>query len=186
VRILPVTVAYDAKDGFRSRARIHVGQPIDPAHELACCTDDPVAAVRALTERIARRLRALAARDAAVARRRAPARHGAAPAAWLLPLAAAGVALNCVPYELTRRLARRATDRLEMRATYTVLIGFYLFPLLWVAQAAAVGWAAGPGAGLAVLLAAPASGRMAILVHDRNGWAAGRRGADPSVPVRAA
>jgi glycerol-3-phosphate O-acyltransferase / dihydroxyacetone phosphate acyltransferase len=52
VRIVPVGLLFDAKQTFRSRALVQVGEPIDPAPEIALATRDPVAAFRALTARI--------------------------------------------------------------------------------------------------------------------------------------
>ncbi len=52
VRIVPVGLLFDAKETFRSRVLVQVGEPIDPAPEIAMQERDPVAAVRALTARI--------------------------------------------------------------------------------------------------------------------------------------
>lgn len=49
-RIVPVGLTFDAKETFRSRALVRIGEPIDPAPELAM--DDPVQAARALTARV--------------------------------------------------------------------------------------------------------------------------------------
>lgn len=49
-RIVPVGLTFDAKETFRSRAFVQVGEPVDPAPEIAA--DDPVQAVRALTARV--------------------------------------------------------------------------------------------------------------------------------------
>ncbi|HEX9943269.1 MAG TPA: 1-acyl-sn-glycerol-3-phosphate acyltransferase [Thermoanaerobaculia bacterium] len=51
-RIVPVGLLFDAKEAFRSRALVQVGEPIDPAPEVEIARRDPVAAVRALTDRI--------------------------------------------------------------------------------------------------------------------------------------
>ena len=51
-RIVPVGLLFDAKQTFRSRALVRVGEPIDPAPEIALDAQDPVAAARALTARI--------------------------------------------------------------------------------------------------------------------------------------
>jgi glycerol-3-phosphate O-acyltransferase/dihydroxyacetone phosphate acyltransferase len=51
-RIVPVGLLFDAKETFRSRALVRVGEPIDPAPEIAQDSRDPVAAARALTARI--------------------------------------------------------------------------------------------------------------------------------------
>jgi 1-acyl-sn-glycerol-3-phosphate acyltransferase len=52
VRIVPVGLLFDAKQTFRSRALVQVGEPLDPAPELALDSEDPVAAARALTARL--------------------------------------------------------------------------------------------------------------------------------------
>jgi 1-acyl-sn-glycerol-3-phosphate acyltransferase len=52
VRIVPVGLLFDAKQGFRSRALVQVGEPIDPAPEVDLAARDQVAAFRALTARI--------------------------------------------------------------------------------------------------------------------------------------
>ncbi len=52
VRIVPVGLLFDAKQAFRSRALVQVGEPIDPAPEIDLAARDPVAAFRALTARI--------------------------------------------------------------------------------------------------------------------------------------
>ena len=52
VRIVPVGLTFDAKGLFRSRALVHVGDPIDPRRSSGS-PRDPRAAVRRLTERIA-------------------------------------------------------------------------------------------------------------------------------------
>jgi glycerol-3-phosphate O-acyltransferase/dihydroxyacetone phosphate acyltransferase len=51
-RIVPVGLLFDAKEAFRSRALVRVGEPIDPAPEIAQDAVDPMAAARALTARI--------------------------------------------------------------------------------------------------------------------------------------
>jgi 1-acyl-sn-glycerol-3-phosphate acyltransferase len=51
-RIVPVGLLFDAKEAFRSRALVQVGEPIDPAPEIALDAADPMAAARALTARI--------------------------------------------------------------------------------------------------------------------------------------
>jgi 1-acyl-sn-glycerol-3-phosphate acyltransferase len=52
VRLVPVGLLFDAKQTFRSRALVQVGEPIDPAPQLADVDRDPVAAAHALTARI--------------------------------------------------------------------------------------------------------------------------------------
>ena len=51
-KILPVGLLFDAKESFRSRALVEVGEPLDPAPEVALYIKDGPAAVRSLTARI--------------------------------------------------------------------------------------------------------------------------------------
>jgi 1-acyl-sn-glycerol-3-phosphate acyltransferase len=53
LRIVPVGLFFDERGTFRSRALVVVGEPIDPARELEQARKDEVAAVNALTERVA-------------------------------------------------------------------------------------------------------------------------------------
>ena len=83
-RIVPVGLLFDAKETFRSRALVQVGDPIDPALEVELYERDPVAAFRGLTARIDEELKdvtlnyetwedaRLIARAADLYRRRAP------------------------------------------------------------------------------------------------------------------
>src|SRR5262249_36808529 len=115
VRILPVYLNYEAKHCFRSRVRVVVGPPIDPARVQLAPVEE-TAAVRALTMRIATRLTGLApVRSAWVCSPVGlPARvYG------LLPLAGLGFALNVLPGAAAVLLGRRVTRRLEMRASFT-------------------------------------------------------------------
>jgi 1-acyl-sn-glycerol-3-phosphate acyltransferase len=59
LRILPVGLVFDAKGKFRSRALLRVGTPFEPRAEQRLYAQDPVGAVRALTERIRRELEAV-------------------------------------------------------------------------------------------------------------------------------
>jgi len=52
VRILPVGLLFSAKGRFRSRALVQVGEPIDPAPEVAMDAADPFEAARSLTARV--------------------------------------------------------------------------------------------------------------------------------------
>jgi hypothetical protein len=55
-RILPVGLLFEDRGRFRSRALVVVGQPIDPAEEVALAAHDEATAVRLLTERVAEAL----------------------------------------------------------------------------------------------------------------------------------
>lgn len=52
LRLLPVGLEFEDKARFRSRALAVVGEPLDPARELALAASDEAGAVRALTERV--------------------------------------------------------------------------------------------------------------------------------------
>ncbi|MFL6196250.1 MAG: lysophospholipid acyltransferase family protein [Thermoanaerobaculia bacterium] len=85
-----------------------------------------------------------------------------------LPLAAVGTILNYPLYRLVGAIVKRATRQPDQIATYKVLGAFLLFPFAWIAE----GWLAAhflgsPWAGLAVTLAAPLTGYIALLFHDR-------------------
>jgi 1-acyl-sn-glycerol-3-phosphate acyltransferase len=56
-RIVPVGLTFSQREKFRSRALVQVGEPIDPAPEVALDRTDNPAAVRALTERVDRGLK---------------------------------------------------------------------------------------------------------------------------------
>jgi 1-acyl-sn-glycerol-3-phosphate acyltransferase len=83
-RIVPVGLLFDAKETFRSRALVQVGEPIDPAPDVELARRDPVAAVRSLTAKMDKGLKEvtlnyetwedarLIARAADLVRRRAP------------------------------------------------------------------------------------------------------------------
>jgi 1-acyl-sn-glycerol-3-phosphate acyltransferase len=84
MRIVPIGLLFDAKQAFRSRALVQVGEPIDPSPEIEGMKMDPAAAVRTLTARIDEALKdvtlnyetwenaRLVARAADLYRRRAP------------------------------------------------------------------------------------------------------------------
>ena len=52
VRIVPIGLLFDAKEAFRSRALVQVGEPIDPTPDIELDGRDPVEAFRDLTARI--------------------------------------------------------------------------------------------------------------------------------------
>jgi 1-acyl-sn-glycerol-3-phosphate acyltransferase len=53
VAIVPVGLVFEERTRFRSRALVVVGEPLDPAAEVARAADDEAGAVRALTARVA-------------------------------------------------------------------------------------------------------------------------------------
>lgn len=52
IRVVPIGLVFEEKERFRSRVLVVVGEPLDPAPELAAYDADPVAAVQSLTRRI--------------------------------------------------------------------------------------------------------------------------------------
>jgi hypothetical protein len=87
--------------------------------------------------------------------------------ALLLPAALFGLILNWLPYRLPGWVARAFSRTPDEPATYKILTALLAFPAFWIAEAVAVGVALGPWAGMAMALAAPATGYAALLVHDR-------------------
>jgi 1-acyl-sn-glycerol-3-phosphate acyltransferase len=165
VRIVPVHLGYEAKARFRSRVRVIVGEPIEPARVRAAHATER-ATVRALTAEIGERLARLArlqpgwgpgGRD-----RRHPALAGA------LPLAAVGVATSGIPCALAALVGRRMTDRLEMRTSYTLLTALYLVPAFWLVALIAAGRAAGLRGVLGAALAGAVCSWAALRMWDRH------------------
>jgi len=172
LRIIPVGLAYEAKERFRSRVWVRVGQSLDPAAELAAYRHEPKTAVRALTARIAaalesatagpeRRGRALEALPTALSR---PLRL--AHRIVTLPVFVVGCALNWIPYRIPGWLSDALSRTPDEPATYKLLAGLVAFPLFWAAEAALVAKWAGPAWGLAVALLAPATGYAALRFHE--------------------
>lgn len=93
-------------------------------------------------------------------------------AALVLP-GVAGLALNAAPWLITRAIGRSSAEP-DKRASWATFTGVPIFPACWLLQAGAVGalwWSLGGAeagwAALAVLLAAPLSGLMALRFLDR-------------------
>jgi 1-acyl-sn-glycerol-3-phosphate acyltransferase len=166
LRIVPIGVVYEDKGRFRSRVVLRVGEPIDPAPEAAVYAKEGRTAVRKLTDRIAAGLEEATPRGMIWPPDMAPAPIRAARA-LLLPAAAVGFVLNWLPYQLPRWVSRTLTKTPDEPATYKILTALLAFPAFWIAEAVAVGLALGPWAGIAMALAAPATGYAALLVHDR-------------------
>src|SRR3989441_8820682 len=161
VRIVPLHLGHEAKARFRSRVRILVGDPIDPARVRAVHVEE-TAAVRALTARIGVRLAHLARlrpRWEAGGRGR---QHRA-----LLPLAAVGVAVSGIPCAVAALVGRRMTERVEMRASYTLLTALYLLPAFWLVELTAAGRAAGICGALAAAVAGALGSWAALRMGDR-------------------
>jgi len=172
LRIIPVGLNYEAKERFRSRVWVRVGQAVDPGAELAGYRHEPKAAVRALTARIAAVLENAT---------RGPERQGrgleASPTAlsrsWplaqrivTLPVFLVGCVLNWIPYRIPGWLSDVLSTTPDEPATYKLLAGLVAFPLFWAGEVILVAKWAGPAWGLAVALLAPATGYAALRLYE--------------------
>jgi len=173
IRIVPVGLGYEAKETFRSRVRVRVGLPIDPASEAARYRDEPGAAVRALTTRLADGLDLVTRGDGWAAEALAPSKSSAP---WLraarlllgLSVYLIGVPLNWLPYRLPGWISDRVSTTPDEPATYKLLAGLLTFPVFWVAETAlAVHWA-GPVGGFVMAIAAPVSGYAALRFSEEH------------------
>ncbi len=81
-------------------------------------------------------------------------------AIWL-PLAAAGLLLNWLPYRLCARLARRTNER-DVISTYKLFGGLIVSPVTWALEAAAIGWLSRLVAGLAAAILLPVTAWVAL------------------------
>ena len=84
-----------------------------------------------------------------------------------LPLAALGTLLNYPVYRLIGEIVKRATRARDQTATYKVFGALLLFPLAWLAEGCLAGHYLGWRLGTALALAAPPTGYIALLFHDR-------------------
>ncbi|MDP9122040.1 MAG: hypothetical protein M3O15_11870, partial [Acidobacteriota bacterium] len=84
-----------------------------------------------------------------------------------LPLALAGILLNWPTYRLVGAVAGRVQNEPDQPASYKVFGGLLLFPLTWLAEAVLGAWRGGRWVGLALLLAAPLTGWVALLFDER-------------------
>jgi glycerol-3-phosphate O-acyltransferase/dihydroxyacetone phosphate acyltransferase len=147
--------------------------------ELCRRYPERTAAAAVAVDRYDRLLGALGLRDDQVA-----ATYPAAAAArWVgrsairllihLPLAVVGTALNWLTYRLVGEIAARATREPDLPASIKVFGGIVLFPLTWLLEAGLAAWLAAPpaaaavAAALAILVAAPATGWVALRFDDR-------------------
>ena len=171
VRVVPVGLRYDAKERFRSRVSVHVGRPIDPTAEVILYREGPHEAIHALTERIGAGLE-----EAALRATERSEEQGAGAAAdqprrsvmrlLALPVQILGYALNWLPYRLPGWVSDRLSTTPDEPATYKLLTGLLAFPLVWAVEAAIATRLAGPAWGLAVMVAAPASGYAALRLRE--------------------
>ena len=89
-----------------------------------------------------------------------------------LSLAVVGTVLNWAPYRTARLVGERFEP--QEKATWKIFPSLVIFPVFWLAEALALGvlvagWRStgwGVATGLAVLVVAPVSGRVALTFHD--------------------
>ena len=165
VRIVPVGLNYEAKDRFRSKVWVCVGPAIDPAAEIVRHEEEPRAAVRALTERVALGLDSL---TPGLERRQPNPEMRKGRALLAAPVFLLGCALNWIPYRIPGWLSDVLSTTADEPATYKLLAGLLAFPLTWAAETAIAAGLAGPAWGLAMSVIAPASGYAALRL--REGW----------------
>jgi glycerol-3-phosphate O-acyltransferase/dihydroxyacetone phosphate acyltransferase len=89
-----------------------------------------------------------------------------AAALLLIPVGLVGLVLNWLPYRLPGRLSGWLTRTPDEPASYKLMAGLVLFPLFWAAEAAAAWSLAGNAGALATLVAAPATGYVALLLSE--------------------
>jgi 1-acyl-sn-glycerol-3-phosphate acyltransferase len=171
IRIVPVGLNYEAKDRFRSKVWVCVGHAVDPAVEVIRHREEPRAAVRALTERIAVALEEVT-----------PGLEGLRVAAPELP-ERVHLAWRRIPYRIPGWISDGLSTTPDEPATYKLLAGLLAFPLAWGAETAIVARFAGLAWGLAMAVVAPASGYAALRLHEQwTPWTLGRR-KDPPGPT---
>lgn len=141
--------------------------------ELRAAAPEETARVAAAMARYDRLLASLALRDDQVAARypwAGVARFTARNLGVLLlglPAAAVGVLLNALPYTLVRWLARRPSLSVDVRATWKLFGALFVYPLLWLGEAALAWRLGGPAAAAGLLLVALPTGWVALLFVER-------------------
>lgn len=85
------------------------------------------------------------------------------------PLALIGAVLNWLPYKIPWWITRLARVDPDERASWKVLIAMLLFPVFWLLEAGVAGWLFGGWWGLAILVLAPPTGRVALTYSES--WA---------------
>lgn len=85
-----------------------------------------------------------------------------------LPLAVLGTVLNWLPYRIPGWIAAAVATTTDTRATYKVFSAVLFFPLFWLGEAIAAGYALHSAwVGAAVAAVAPLSGWVALRFHER-------------------
>lgn len=145
----------------------------DRFQDLRAAAPEETARIAAATARYDRLLASLALRDDQVAARYPWAgvtRFIARSLAILLlglPATAVGVLLNALPYALVRWLASRPALAVDVRATWKLFGALFVYPLLWLGEAALAWHLSGPAAAAGLLLAALPTGWVALLFVER-------------------
>jgi hypothetical protein len=83
-----------------------------------------------------------------------------------LPLAAVGVVVHVVPFQIMKRVAKRPTNE-GIKATVKLLGCLVLFTLTYVVVGVLIGRAFGALAGITAAVAAPFCGYVAVRLHER-------------------
>jgi glycerol-3-phosphate O-acyltransferase/dihydroxyacetone phosphate acyltransferase len=83
-----------------------------------------------------------------------------------LPMAAVGVIVHVVPYQIVKQLAKKPTNE-GMKATVKLLGCFALFTIVYAVLGVFIGRAVGPWAGLGAAVAAPLCGYVTVRLAER-------------------
>lgn len=185
IHVVPVGVACDRPERFRSQAVLNVGQPIGVADWRARYATEPALAVRELTEKIRHRLdEALReASDGIVSLRTSALQgrtNGIELSRWLAeaPLAALGSAAWCVPYAIAGLAPIIGRTEASTVSTVKLLSGIVAFPITYLAWLLVAGMAAGAVGVLLTAVALPWLGHLALGWHDRRRRIVARRRAE--------
>ncbi len=174
VLVLPVGLIYEAKDRFRSRVVVNVGEAIVPAPAATGSLSARAAAARSLTRQIADGLGKVVVPWAAwqvgrAGAARRPATAGARPLTALAhAIALLGAALNWAPYKIPGWVARGVRATPDGSATYKLFAALFTFPIFWLLDGLLVGAFFGSGWGIAATVLTPFAGLAALCLLDRN------------------
>jgi glycerol-3-phosphate O-acyltransferase / dihydroxyacetone phosphate acyltransferase len=84
-----------------------------------------------------------------------------------LPLAALGMLLHALPYQLVRLGIWLTRPEPDVEATYKIAGGVVIFPLAWFLEAGLAAWLGGPGPAVALVLALAPAGFFALAWQAR-------------------